>query len=100
MWKDAFVANAQQKKVIDAAVKEGKIVENDALGILKYWESYVYDVQKKYGSSVTVNVAAFNNISLTRIDMVAIKPGKPYPVVVPDFPKFISSENLGYVAHK
>jgi hypothetical protein len=100
MWKDAFVANDRQKSVIDAALKEGKIAENDAPQILKYWESYVVDLQKKYGSSVTVNVTAFKNISLTKIDMFAVKPGKPYPAVVPDFPTFISSESLDYVARK
>jgi hypothetical protein len=100
MWKDAFVANNQQKNVIDAALKEGKIVKTDAPEILKYWESYMHDLQKKYTGSVTVNVTAFKNISLTKIDMFAVKPGKPYPAVVPDFPTFISSENLDYVARK
>jgi hypothetical protein len=100
MWNDASVANNQQKNVIDAALKEGKIVESDAPEILKYWESYVLDLQRKYSSSVTVNVTAFENISLTKIDMLALRPGKPYPAVVPDFPTFIASENLDYVARK
>jgi hypothetical protein len=46
MWEDASVANDKQKNVIDAAFKEGKITEHDAPGILKYWESYVNDLQK------------------------------------------------------
>jgi len=63
-WKDAFVANDQQKECGRGRNKKGSIVENDEPGILKYWESYVNDLHKKYKSLVKVNVAAFNNIPL------------------------------------
>ncbi|MCX6120922.1 MAG: hypothetical protein NTX44_04840 [Ignavibacteriales bacterium] len=100
MWKDAFVANDQQKNVIEAAIKKGRIMENDALEILKYWESYVSDLQKKYKSSVNVNVAAFQNIPLTKIDMVALKPGMPYPNIVPNFPTFVYSKTFDFIIQK
>ena len=100
MWKDSFVANYEQKKVVDAAWTEGKVTKGDELGILKIWESYVNNLQKKYKDSVWVNIPAFESISLTKINMVALKPGMPYQLLVPDFPKFISSELFDYKKHK
>jgi hypothetical protein len=91
MWKDSFVANNEQKKVVDAALKEGKVVKGDELGILKFWDSYVSNLQNKYKDSVKVNIPAFESISLTKINMVALKPGMPYQLLVPDFPKYIFS---------
>jgi hypothetical protein len=100
MWKDSFIANNEQKKVVDAALKEGKVIKDDAIGILKFWESYVNNLQKKYKDSVEVNIPAFESISLTKINMVALKPGMPYQLLVPDFPKYIFSETVAYKKHK
>jgi hypothetical protein len=96
MWKDSFMANNTQKHVVDAALNEGKVVKGDELGILKFWESYVNNLQNKYKDSVEVNIPAFESISLTKINMVAMKPGMPYQLLVPDFPKYISSGMIDY----
>jgi hypothetical protein len=100
MWSDSFLASSQQKKVVDNASKKGKIVENDAIGILKYWESYVNNLQKQYKHSINVNIPAYESISLTKIDMVATKPRMSYPTLVPAFPTFISSESTKYGLQK
>jgi hypothetical protein len=97
IWEDAFVANDQQKNVIEDAMKKGRIIVNDAPEILKYWESYVNDLQKKYKSLVKVNVNAFRSIPLTKINMVAIKPSMPYPNIVPNFPTFVSSKTIDFI---
>jgi hypothetical protein len=99
MWHDSFLASDQQKRIVDAALKEGKIAENDEIGILKYWESSVKRLQDKYIDLVNVNVSAYESISLTRINMVAIKPRMPYPLIVPIFPTFIFSEGPNYGMH-
>ena len=96
VWKDSYLAHEQQKNVVDAALKEGKITKNDELGIHNYWESFVNDLQKKYRDSITVNMDVLQNISITNIDMIVTKPGMPYPLVVPDFPLFISSKMINY----
>jgi len=100
MWKDSFLANNHQKNVVETALKEGKITKNDDVGILKYWESFVNDLQKEYSDSISVNVGVFKNISITKMDMVAIKPGMPYSIVVPDFPIFLSSKMINYGSPK
>ena len=96
MWKDSFVANNEQKNIIDAALSKGNVMKGDDLGILKFWESYVNALQNKYKDSVVVNIPAFKSISLTKINMVALKLGMPYQLMVPDFPKFISSGTFDY----
>jgi len=96
MWKDSFLANNKQKHVVDVALNEGKVVKGDELGILKFWESYVNNLLNKYKDSVEVNIPAFESISLTKINMVAMKPGMPYQLLVPDFPKYISSGMIDY----
>ncbi|RPI07130.1 MAG: hypothetical protein EHM64_00455 [Ignavibacteriae bacterium] len=92
MWKDAFLANEEQRNVIDTALQEGKIVKDDGPGILKYWESVVNDMWMTYGKLASVNDSAFSKIVLTKKDMVAVKPGMPYPVLVPDFPELSPSK--------
>jgi hypothetical protein len=97
MWKDSYIANDYQKIVIDTAKKKGTVNETDPVGILKYWESYVNDIQKKYSSLIYVNYDMLNKISLTTIDMYTWRPGIPFPALVPEFPAYIFSENLGFI---
>ena len=100
LWKDAYIANDAQKNIVDTAIKEGTVNGKDEVGILHYWESYVHGLQKKYSSSIHVDTNVFKSISLTTVDMVAIKPGMPYPAVVPNFPTYIMSENLDYTTRR
>jgi hypothetical protein len=94
MWRDAFLAVDQEKAIIKSALEKGLIHENDAPGIRKYWISSLRALQKKYGGMVQINHDEFDEISLTNIDLFAWRPGVPYPVVVPQFPVFISSGKL------
>jgi hypothetical protein len=96
MWTDAYLASSQMKNIIDSALEEGIISKDDNPGMLKYWESYLFDLQKKYSTSIRVNQEEFEKISLTDIDYFAIRPGVPYPVPLPNFPTLIASENLDY----
>ncbi|MDZ7313425.1 MAG: hypothetical protein ONB45_19370 [candidate division KSB1 bacterium] len=96
MWKDAYLAIGQQKRIMNFALEQGIINEDDNLGKLRYWESYLLELQKKYGHSIRINREALEKISLTNVDFFAVRPGVPYPVAVPGFPMLISSENLSY----
>ncbi|MBN2105478.1 hypothetical protein JW835_15675 [bacterium] len=97
MWKDAYLADYQKNSIIHSAIKQGTIREKDETGLQKYWESYLLDLQTKYGNRISINVDEFDKISLTNIDYLAVKSGVPYPMVVPRFPAFISSEDLNYI---
>jgi hypothetical protein len=96
MWKDAYLAAAEQISVINSAIEQGIVKEDDNLARSEYWENYLYDLQKKYGDSIRVNYNELDKIKLTDIDFIAFQPGVPYPVVVPRFPMFIRSNKLDY----
>jgi hypothetical protein len=97
MWQDAYLAVQQEKNIIDSARQQGLINTNNPEGTRIYWESYVRDLQKKYSASVYINGDALDKISLTKIDLIALQPGLPYPVMMPNFPTFIGSDNLDYI---
>ena len=94
MWKDAILAADQEKIIINSALEKGIIHENDRPGIRKYWISSVRALQQKYSGMVQINYDLLDKISLTNVDLFAWRLGVPYPVVVPEFPIFISSGNL------
>jgi hypothetical protein len=96
MWKDAFLADYQKTRVIQSAIQQGIIDENEKSAVLKYWESYVRNLQKKYSHSVSINYDELERVKLSNIDFIAIRPGVPYPMAVPGFPTLIDSDNLDY----
>jgi hypothetical protein len=97
LWRDSFLAVDQEKSVLDAAQEKGIIRDDDNIGKLNYWESYLTGLQKKYSDSIVLNYNEFNKIKLIKIDFEAFIPGVPFPQIVPGFPIFISSENLEYI---
>ena len=97
IWRDSFLAIDQEKNIVDAALEKGIIRKEDNIGKLKYWESYLTSLQERYSDSIEINFKEYNKIKLTKIDVIAFKPGAPFPTIVPGFPIFISSENLEYI---
>jgi len=97
MWKDSFLSAQEERDVIDAALNSGLITENNNDAKLKFWENHLVTLQNKYTDSISVNIEEFNKIKLTEIDMMAIRPGVPYPVAVPKFPMLMSSNKLDYI---
>jgi hypothetical protein len=96
MWKDAYLAYDQKRRIMTSALEQGIIRNSDKPGMLTYWQSYLRDLQTKYSQEIRVNDDVFNSISLTNIDFYAIRPGVPYPIAVPGFPTLISSQDLNY----
>ena len=100
MWKDAYLADQQKNHIIHSAITQGIITENDEQGISRYWESYLFNLQKEYSDLISINVDEFKKLSLTEMDYFALRTGVPYPAVVPRFPALISSDTLNYIKHK
>jgi hypothetical protein len=97
IWKDSFLAIDQEKNILDFAIQKGLIRDEDNIGKLNYWESYLTGLQKRYSYSIKINYKLFKKIKLNKIDFIALKPGDPFPVLFPGFPILISSDNLKYV---
>lgn len=100
MWKDSFLANVEMNDVIKSALNRGIISRDNNLGMLKYKESYLRDIQNKHGHLVWINYKELDKINLTTIDFVAARTGVPFPFATPNFPILIRSENLDYAKKK
>jgi len=100
MWKDSFVATNKAKSIVDTGVAHGSVKRNDERGLSEFWNSQVITLQQKYGKSIWINHTLLNRLTVTRIDMIALQPGFPYPLEVPQFPTWIVSENLNYATLK
>jgi hypothetical protein len=100
MWKDSFLASNKAKSIVDTGVGQGIVKRNDERGLSEFWNSHVITLQQKYGKSIWINHTLLDRIALTKIDMIALKPGFPYPLEVPQFPALMVSENLDYATLK
>jgi hypothetical protein len=95
-WKDYLSATSEMNRVIKSALSQGIITRENNLGMLRYKESYLMNLQKEYGSIVTINTEELERISLTKVDFLAVRPGVPFPNAVPGFPVLFRSGNLDY----
>ncbi|RPI05395.1 MAG: hypothetical protein EHM64_06650 [Ignavibacteriae bacterium] len=96
LWKDSFFSSCIQKSIIDSGLAKGMFRSDDQRGRSEYWNAQLDALQNKYAKSITVNHELLKSITLTKIDMIAMKPGFPYPLEVPQFPLLRISENLNY----
>jgi hypothetical protein len=95
-WKDSFIATAEMNDVIKTALGQGIINKEDNVGMLKYKEDYLRNLQTKYGASVQINHKLLDKLSISKADFLAVRPGVPFPLATPNFPVLIRSENLDY----
>lgn len=100
MWKDSFLASNKAKNIIDEAVAQGAINKNDQKELSEYWNSKMNTLQKKYGHKIWINHELLDRLELTKIDMIAMKPGFPYPLEVPQFPALMPSRDINYAKLK
>jgi hypothetical protein len=61
-----------------------------------FLNSYSDSLFKKYSPKIEVNIPNFENIQLTRIDMVVRHEGVPYPDAVPTFPLLTTRNRMDY----
>jgi hypothetical protein len=100
MWQDALIARYQQytylrTKTTDvlsgnmSAATINRILDN-------YLNSYSDSLLLKYSEIIRINIPLFENINLTRIDMVALNQNVPYLETVPPFPLLTNKTRLNY----
>lgn len=100
MWRDSFLSEIETKHILHKGADQGFFEWGNNVSKLKYWESYLNDLQKKYSDVIEVNHDIFKKITLTKIDMVAWYPGAPYPMAVPNFPFYYASSDLSYIKNR
>lgn len=96
MWYDSFVAQYQQNEYLKSIISTPLDSLNTIRIIEDHLNSYIDQLQGKYSDKIMVNVEEFNNIKLTRIDMIVLQQNAPFPVVVPGFPQVTTDNRLDY----
>lgn len=96
MWKDninfQYYKENYLRKVLPDTTKEMQyipLLEN-------YLNPLVDSLQQKYSDIIEVDIEAFNEIKLTRIDMSVSRENVPYKKVVPSFPIVTTDNKLEY----
>jgi len=93
MWEDANLALFQKAQYL----AKRKADQKDAMTtITQYLDPYADSLQAKYSDQIEVNIEAFNDAQLTRIDMFTIQENVPFPVYVPAFPQITTDSKLDY----
>ena len=93
MWKDNLLAQYYKNQYL--ANFDHKNLSAIAL-IDSVLNPHVMELQKKYSDDIIVDVKVFNDLKLTRIDMIAIQKEMPFPIVVPSFPHLTTMHQMNY----
>ena len=96
MWKDAILAQYQKEQYLKETVPDLTDSMKTAIMLERYMNPYIDQLQEKYGSSIEVDVEQFNNIKLTRIDMLVMQTNLPFQIMVPSFPQVTTDPWLDY----
>jgi len=96
MWRDALLALYQRDKYLARSVA----IQTDSVRMIKiiqdHLDPYIDKLQSKYSDRIFVNVEKFNDIKLTRIDMMVTQKNVPFPIMVPSFPQLTTDHKLDY----
>ena len=98
MWRDNFVALFHRGKILQSvgAETDTAFVKDYMPIISDHLNPYVDQLQKKYADQIFIDVDAFEEIDITRTDLVAIQRDVPYPILVPGFPLLTTDHDLDY----
>ncbi len=96
MWRDEVLATYGKYDFLHKAGFQDNFGKNYMKAINNHLNNYVDSLQVKYNDEIYVNVDAFNEIRLTRIDLFALESNAAYPIVVPGFPILTTDNKLDY----
>jgi hypothetical protein len=93
IWQDHLLSVYQKYKYLESV----NITKMDQLKIVNnYMTPYVNSLQQKYNHEIKINIKEFENIELTHIDLIALRPDQPFPIVTPSFPLLTTNHRLDY----
>lgn len=96
MWEDSFNSLYHKEQILKKRGVDEDFTENYLQIIKKNLNPYIDSLQTRYSDQIKINTEVFNEIQLTRIDLVATYKNEPYPVVVPGFPQLTTDSRLDY----
>jgi hypothetical protein len=96
MWQDALIAKFQQYSYLQSKTKDKLSTENIGHILEDYLNPYSDSLFVKYSEKIRINIPVFEDIKLSRIDMVALNQNVPYVETVPPFPILTCKSRLNY----
>jgi hypothetical protein len=96
MFKDNLSYQYQKAKYLHTVVPDSIDEMNYMPLIDRYLNPYVDALQRKYSDRIQVDVKAFDEIRLTRIDLSVTQENVPFAKVVPSFPLVTTDNALDY----
>jgi len=96
MWKDHLNYQYYKSQVLKRLLPDSVAEMNYIQVIDQYLNQRVDSLQQKYSDVIEVDVDAFNDIKLTRIDMSVIQQNVPFAKIVPSFPLVTTDNRLDY----
>ncbi len=96
MWKDNLSYIYNKEKYLHTVLPDSAEKLNYLYVLENYLNPYVDSLQAKYSHLIKVNIEAYNNIDLTRIDMHVNYNNEAYTKVVPSFPIITTDNKLDY----
>ena len=96
MWQDHLLALYQRNLYLRSKGQQADLTRVDTAVIENLLNPYVRELQRKYGNLIEIDTDRFEQTKLTRIDMLVLQRGSPYPVVVPMFPLLTTLHPLDY----
>ncbi len=96
MWKDNLNYQYYKEKFLKGVLPD-TVTEMAYIPLIEnYLNPMVDSLQIKYSDYIQVDVEAFNDIKLTRIDMSVTQKNVPFAKVVPSFPIITTDNRLDY----
>ena len=96
MWKDNLNYQYYKEKYLRTVLSD-TLKEIPYIPLIEDHLNPVVDsLQKKYSDQIQLDVEAFNDIQLTRIDMSVTQKNVPFPKMVPSFPLVTTDNKLDY----
>jgi len=96
MWRDSFIALEQRNEYFKAKGVKQNFQKEYMFIIRDHLNAYVDSLQAKYSDQIEINMDQFEQLNLTKIDLVVKYTNVPYPMVVPAFPILTDDTNLEY----
>ncbi|MBN1560868.1 hypothetical protein JW998_11495 [candidate division KSB1 bacterium] len=97
MWKDSYLAIYQRQKYLSSVGENRHFLNNYQAIIDETLNPYIRELQQKYYKQIELDFEAFENISLTTIDLFVKQPEMPFKYVVPMFPLVTTEHMIDYV---
>ena len=95
MWKD-HMAGMYMFEQYQKGLEIDSTIQTEESAISQYYNPYIDSLQNKYSDIIEINDEIFNDIELTRIQMVAYKTNAPFPILVPPFPVVTNDHKMDY----